>query len=267
MNSTGHSVAVVILTKNEEKTLARCLEAIPSGYTVHILDSGSTDQTLAVAKRYGCEIHEHSWEGYAQQRNYALSECGITSPWVLFIDADEVFQREFFDWIEASLEVDLAQADALMVPSYFFLRGKRLSHAPGYPIYHARLLRREKVRFLSHHEGGFGENIEEGSRIIYGKIPYDHYFYDGELLEWMHKHIDHANREVRVNKAGIMLNRRKRLSLLFGNSALRAPARFIYHYFICGGFLDGRAGLEFSLMFAWYEATKYLLARYGGGVR
>lgn len=267
MSNTEKMVTVVILTKNEELTLARCLEALPPGHDVIVLDSGSTDKTLEIARNYGCLIRQHAWEGYAQQRNYALTECGIISPWVLFIDADEVFQTEFFGWIKASLEDGLTQADAVMVPSYFFLRGKRLRHAPGYPIYHARLLRRDKVRFLSHHEGGFGENIEEGSRIIYGKIPYNHYFYDGELLEWLHKHIDHANREVRINKSGIMLNRRKRLSLLLGNSALRAPARFIYHYVICGGFLDGREGLEFSLMFSWYEATKYLLARYGGGER
>jgi glycosyltransferase involved in cell wall biosynthesis len=265
MSRTGDLLTVVILTKNEEKTLERCLDAIPSGYPVLVLDSGSTDQTLEIAKRYDCSIHEHPWEGYAQQRNHALTGCGITTPWVLFIDADEVFPNAFFDWVAASWERELAETDAVMVPSYFFLRGKRLKRAPSYPIYHARLLRRETVRFLSHHEGGFGENIQEGCRVIYGRIPYDHYFYDGELLEWMHKHVDHANREIRVNKAGITLNRRKRLSLLLGNSALRAPARFVYHYVICGGFRDGREGLEFSLMFAWYEATKYLLARYGGG--
>lgn len=267
MNNTGQMVTVVILTKNEEMTLARCLEAIPSGYAVIVLDSGSTDKTLEIARSYGCIIHEHSWEGYAQQRNYALDQCEITTPWVLFIDADEVFPRRFFEWVGASFDSELAVADAVMTPSFFFLRGQRLKYAPGYPIYHARLLRRGKVRFLSHHEGGFGENIEQGCRVSYAKIPYDHYFYEGELLEWMHKHVDHANREIRVSKTGIILNRRKRLSLLFGNSALRAPARFIYHYFICGGFLDGWGGLEFSLMFSWYEATKYLLARYGGGER
>ncbi len=266
MKSDGGALTIVILTKNEENTLARCLSALPKGYDVVVLDSGSTDRTLDIARAHGCLIRQHDWEGYAQQRNYALEECGVATPWVLFIDADEVFHQEFFAWAEAALERELASVDAVMVPSYFYLRGKRLAHAPGYPIYHARLLRRGKVRFLSHHEGGFGENIEQGARIGYAKIPYEHYFYDGELLEWMHKHVDHANREIRVNQEGITINRRKRLSLLMGNSVFRSPARFVYHYVICGGFLDGRAGLEFSLMFAWYEATKYLLARFGGRI-
>jgi glycosyltransferase involved in cell wall biosynthesis len=267
MNKTEQMVTIVILTKNEEMTLARCLEAIPPDHTVIVLDSGSTDKTLEVAKQYGCITHHNDWEGYAQQRNYALEKCGINTPWVLFIDADEVFPQRFFKWVGGSLDNELAATDAVMVPSFFFLRGKCLRYAPGYPIYHARLLRHGKVRFLSHHEGGFGENIEQGCRVIYAKIPYDHYFYEGELLEWMHKHVDHANREIRVSKDGIILNRRKRLSLLFGNSVLRAPARFIYHYIVCGGFLDGRQGLEYSLMFAWYEATKYLLARFGNKER
>lgn len=257
------AVTVVILTKNEELALPRCLDAIPPGYPVVVLDSGSTDRTLEVARRYGCRIRERAWEGYAQQRNHALKACGIETPWVLFIDADEVFPKALFDWIDEGLDNVLAWADAVMLPSWFYLRGKRLRFAPGYPIYHARLLRRDRVSFLSHHEGGFGENIRSGCRTLYGNVPYEHYFYDGELLDWMHKHVDHANREIKVRKAGILLNFRKRLSLLLGNSVLRIPARFLYHYVFRGGFLDGRAGLEFSLMFAWYEATRYLLARYG----
>ena len=260
-------VTVVILTKNEEHALPRCLDAIPPEYPVLVLDSGSTDRTLEVAERHGCAIRQHGWEGYAQQRNHALRNCGIASEWVLFIDADEVFPKPLFDWIGSALHGELADADAVMLPSFFYLRGKCLKHAPGYPIYHARLLRREKVEFLSHHDGGFGENIRAGYRVIHGKIPYEHYFYDGELLAWMHKHVDHANRETRINGSGIAINPRKRLSMLLGNSAIRPLARFIYHYLIRGGFLDGRAGLEFSLIFAWYEATRYLLGRYGEHAR
>jgi glycosyltransferase involved in cell wall biosynthesis len=263
MSHKGGVLTVVILTKNEEKALSHCLQAIPKEYAVIILDSGSTDRTLELAKQFGCIIHEHAWEGYAQQRNYALEECGITTPWVLFIDAYEIFQKEFFDWAVNAVNLELASVDAVMVPSFFFLRGKCLRYAPGYPIYHARLLRLGAVRFLSHHEGGFGENIQQGARLAYAKIPYEHYYYDGEMLEWMHKHVDHANREIRITKKGIVINRRKWLSMWLGNSILRAPLRFIYHYILCGGFLDGRAGLEYSLMFSWYEATKYLLARYG----
>lgn len=257
------AVTVVILTKNEEKTLGRCLAAIPPGYPTLVLDSGSSDQTVAIAQAHSARVSHNAWEGYAQQRNHALQHCGIESPWVLFIDADEVFPQAFFDWAEGALDRELASVDAVMVPSYFYLRGKRLSHAPGYPIHHARLLRRETVRFLSHHEGGFGENIQSGCRIAHTSIPYEHYFYDGEMLEWLHKHVTHANREIHVNHEGIVLNPRKRLSLLLGNSFWKAPARFFYHYLLRGGFLDGKEGLEFSLMFAWYEYTKFLLAKYG----
>jgi len=262
MNTDESQLTVVILTKNEEKTLPRCLKALPAGLEVVVLDSGSSDHTRAIAEAHGSRVLEHAWEGYAQQRNYALERCGITTPWVLFIDADEVFPAEFFRWAEHAMKGQLAEVDAVMVPSYFHLRGKRLNHAPGYPIYHARLLRRAKARFLSHHDGGFGENIQAGCRITHCSIAYDHFFYDGELLEWLHKHVDHASREIRVRREGITLNPRKHLSMMLGNSFWKAPLRFFYHYVLRGGFLDGRAGLEFAMMFAWYEATKFLLARY-----
>ena len=199
-------VTVVILTKNEEHALPRCLASIPKEYPVLVLDSGSTDGTLEAARRHGCALREQAWEGYAQQRNYALRACGIESEWVLFIDADEVFPKPLFDWIGGALGRELADVDAVMLPSYFYLRGRCLKHAPGYPIYHARLLRREKVEFLSHHEGGFGENIRAGCRIFHGRIPYEHYFYDGELLAWMHKHVDHADRETRTASGDIVVN-------------------------------------------------------------
>jgi hypothetical protein len=75
----------------------------------------------------------------------------------------------------------------------------------------------------------------------------------------MHKHIGKASMEVALKPtSGAKLTRRGRLSLLFGRSWLRIPARFAYHYLLRGGFRDGRAGFEFALMFAWYEATIYL---------
>jgi glycosyltransferase involved in cell wall biosynthesis len=257
------AITVAILTKNEELTLARCLAAIPAGYPVLVLDSGSTDRTRDIAARRGCRVAVNPWPGYAQQRNHALQRCGIDTPWVLFIDADEVFPEAFFRWAESAVDSELAEVDAVMVPSHFYLRGKRLNHAPGYPIHHARLLRRSCVTFLSHHEGGFGENIQAGCRIAHAPVGYEHYFYDGELLEWLHKHVDHANREISSHCDGITVNPRKRLSMALGNSLWKAPLRFFYHYLLRGGFLDGREGLEFALMFAWYEATKFLLARYG----
>lgn len=253
-------LTIVILTKNEEANLPRCLAAIPDRYPIVIVDSGSTDRTLAIAESRGCRIYSNPWPGFAEQRNFAIHHCAIDTPWILFVDADEIYPEKFYDWFESGMAGD-DSIDVLMVPSILYLREKRLNHAPGYPIYHPRLVRRETVRFVRNHTG-HGEAVVDTCRIGYTDIPYDHYFYHGEIIEWMHKHIGKAAQEVRLKPtAGAVMTTRGRLSVLLGRSWLRIAARFLYHFVLRGGFLDGLAGLEFALMFTWYEATIYVQAK------
>jgi glycosyltransferase involved in cell wall biosynthesis len=186
----GSRLSVVVLTMNEENEIGRCLEAIPARYPRIIVDSGSTDGTLRIAASHGCAIVANPWPGFAAQRNFALEQCGISTPWVLFVDADEIFPSGFFAWFEAELAASDA-IDAVMMPPILYLRGCRLSHTPGYPIYHPRLVRPDRVRFLTNHTG-HGEGVPEDYRVIRSYIPYDHYFYDDDLLERMHTHVEKA---------------------------------------------------------------------------
>jgi len=259
-------LTVVILTQNEEANLPGCLAAIPERYPVVVIDSGSNDNTLAIARQRGCTVFSNPWPGFAEQRNFALQQCGIQTPWILFVDADEIYPQRFYDWFEAKLS-ETHGIDVLMVPSILYLRGKRLNHAPGYPIYHPRLVRRETASFVRNHTG-HGEAVLDTCRIGYSDIPYEHYFYHGEIVAWMHKHIGKAAQEVQLQPtAGAVMTARGRLSVLLGRSWLRILGRFAYHYLFRGGFLDGAAGLEFALMFTWYEATIYLQAKTGHWAR
>lgn len=256
-------LTIVILTQNEQDNLPNCLAAIPERYPIVIVDSGSTDDTVRIARLRGCRVYTNPWPGFAEQRNFAIRQCDITTPWILFVDADEIYPPEFYSWFESGM-ADAGEFDVLMVPSILYLRGKRLNHAPGYPIYHPRLVRRDTVTFVRNHTG-HGEAVTDTCRIAYAKIPYQHYFYHGEIVEWMHKHVDKAAQEVRLKPTeGAAMTRRGRLSVLLGRSWLRVIARFLYHYVFRGGFLDGAAGLEFALMFTWYEATIYLQAKARG---
>ncbi|MEI6067378.1 MAG: glycosyltransferase family 2 protein [Methylococcaceae bacterium] len=255
-------LTVVILTQNEQVNLPDCLAAIPECYPIVIVDSGSTDATIAIANSRYCRIYKNPWPGFAEQRNFAINHCAINTPWILFVDADEIYPQTFYDWFEAG-KVDTDSVDVVMVPSILYLRGKRLNHAPGYPVYHPRLVRRDTTRFVRNHTG-HGEAVINTCRIDYCAIPYQHYFYHGEIIEWMHKHVDKAAQEVQLKPPteAIMTNR-GRLSVLLGRSWLRILARFLYHFVFRGGFLDGFAGLEFALMFTWYEATIYMQAKAG----
>ncbi|MGZ4959889.1 MAG: glycosyltransferase family 2 protein [Methylomonas sp.] len=255
-------LTIVILTKNEQANLPRCLDAIPERYPIVIVDSGSTDDTIAIAQARGCRIFSNPWPGFAEQRNFAMHSCAIDTRWILFVDADEIYPQAFYERFEREWAKD-ESFDVLMVPSILYLRGKRLNHAPGYPIYHPRLVRRETVRFVRNHTG-HGEAVTDTCRIGHTDIPYEHYFYHGEIIEWMHKHVDKAAQEVKLQPTtGAVMTTRGRLSVLLGRSWLRVIARFLYHFVFRGGFLDGVAGLEFALMFTWYEATIYLQAKAG----
>jgi len=255
-------LTVVILTKNEQANLPACLPAIPARYPIVIVDSGSTDNTVAIAKDKGCRIFTNPWPGFAEQRNFAIQQCDITTPWILFVDADEIYPQAFYDEFE-SMWSSSDSFDVLMVPSILYLRGRRLNYAPGYPIYHPRLVRRESTSFVHNHTG-HGEAVIDTCRISYANIPYEHYFYHGEIIEWMHKHVDKAAQEVQLQPtSGAVMTTRGRLSVLLGRSWFRVFARFLYHFVFRGGFLDGSAGFEFALMFTWYEATIYLQAKAG----
>ncbi|WP_367027019.1 glycosyltransferase family 2 protein [Methylococcus sp. ANG] len=256
-------LTVVILTRNEERNIRGCLQAVPPGYPVVVLDSGSTDRTLSIAKELNAIIHESPWKGFAVQRNHALTRCGISSSWVLFVDADERYSPEFFHLFENSL-ASRSDFDVGMLPSLLVFKGKVLLHAPGYPIYHPRLVRTSAARFKPNHEG-HGEAADvPPNRIAYfpDAPPYLHYFYEGDIERWLHKHVS-------LGKAGTLhaLDRsenalataRGRLSRWVSGSFWAGPLRFLYHYVLKAGFLDGRAGLEYSLMYGWYEYTKWLL--------
>ncbi|ANE54739.1 glycosyltransferase family 2 protein [Methylomonas sp. DH-1] len=255
-------LTVVILACNEAANLPRCLAAIPERYPIVVVDSGSSDDTVAIAERRGCRVFHNPWPGFAEQRNFALQQCAIETPWVLFVDADEIYPPLFYQQFDAEWATS-RDMDVLMVPSVLYLRGKRLKYAPGYPIYHPRLVRRETVGFVRNHTG-HGEAVLASSRVATADIAYQHYFYHGEIVAWMHKHVGKAAQEIELQPtAGALMTARGRISVWLGRCWLRIPARFAYHYLLRGGFLDGAAGLEFALMFTWYEATIYLQAKAG----
>ncbi|MDO9238542.1 MAG: glycosyltransferase family 2 protein, partial [Methylicorpusculum sp.] len=213
-------LTIVILTKNEQSNLPACLAAIPARYPIVIVDSGSTDDTLALAQNRGCRIFSNPWPGFAEQRNFAIRQCAISTPWILFVDADEIYPQTFYDWFEDEMTRN-DELDVIMVPSVLYLRGKRLNYAPGYPIFHPRLVRRATTHFVRNHTG-HGEAVIDSCRIGYSKIAYEHYFYHGEIIEWMHKHVDKAAQEVVLQPAsGAVMTHRGRLSVLLGRSWLR----------------------------------------------
>ena len=250
--TTTPPVTVVILTLNEATQIESCISSIPSRFHIVIVDSGSTDGTQELAGALGARVIERPWAGFAAQRNFALREC-VETEWTLFIDADERFPDIFFDWMTqtALLESDV---DVYQIPSTLILNGRPLMYAPGYPILHPRLVRRGTVFTVNH--AGHGETAEP-CRSARAPIGYSHYFHSGDLTPWLAKHVRLAQFEAGSRQTPTTA--RARLASRVPRGPLRAILRFAFHYILRGGIRDGKEGLEYSIMYAWYELTIYLI--------
>lgn len=129
-------ISVVILTKNEEKNIEACIKSLEGYDEVIVVDDGSSDETVKIAKRLGAQVYEHSLDGdFAQQRNFALEKAQGT--WVLFLDADERLSSAL------NYEIHSQVNDAMSNVSGFYLR--RIDRIWGRAITHGES---SQTRFL-----------------------------------------------------------------------------------------------------------------------
>jgi glycosyltransferase involved in cell wall biosynthesis len=267
--TTGLPLSIVVLTFNEERNLADCLESVAGlGAQVFVVDSGSTDGTLAIAAAHGAHIVAHPFESHARQWQWALASLPFEHRWILALDADQSLSPE--------LRADIAQkltswpGDAAPAGVYLnrrqIFRGRWIKHGAYYPKYLLKLFRRDAV------------SLDEGDRV-------DHHFLvsgptvtlDGDLIEnnrneaeisvWIGKHNRYAQLQAAEEEArhrGVPSGRPfgspdehtrwqkglwNRLPLY-----VRPFLYFFYRYVIRLGFLDGKEGLIFHFMQAcWYR--------------
>ncbi len=96
-------ISVIILTRNEERDLPRCFNSLDWCDDVHVVDSGSSDETIKIARDFGGRIYENRFTSFGTQRNWALDNCDIRHQWILFLDADEVANRDFVKAMSATV--------------------------------------------------------------------------------------------------------------------------------------------------------------------
>jgi glycosyltransferase involved in cell wall biosynthesis len=249
---------VVILTKDEAAVLPRCLAAIPKEFEVFVVDSGSTDATVAIAQCHGCQVLVRDWTGFADQRNFALETLTGFFKWIVFIDADESFPEPIWSWINETLD-DQLDADVVYLSQRIHIGDKMLKYAPYYPIYHPRIVKCRSDIFLKN-QSGHGETIKNDLQKIYIDVPYHHYIIAENCEDWLLKHVRLAIIEAQAASSvidGVVTNR-SRLNTLMQPGPLRAVARFVFHFIVGGGWRDGRAGFYYSALYGWFELTKWL---------
>jgi glycosyltransferase involved in cell wall biosynthesis len=262
----GNGLAVVILTYNEEKHLARCIDSVAQiAKHVMVVDSYSTDNTKAIAERYGAAFIQNSFINQAQQFNFALTKVPPGFAWVLRLDADEYLTSELIDSVASAIDSDHSIKGYRLKRRMTF--GGRLIRFGGvFPVEVIRLFRPEAGRC---EERWMDEHIEVTGKVedLSGELIDDNL---NSLTWWVNKHNQYSNRE-----AVEILMLRHRISqassarlggqagfkrLLKEGLYARLPvlpkvlAYFLYRYLFRLGFLDGKQGFAFHFLQGfWYR--------------
>lgn len=265
-------VSILILAHNEAANLPACLAALAWCDDILVIDSGSTDDSVAIAKAHGCRVMHRPFDNFAGQRNFGLENGGFKHDWILHLDADEVVTPDFLAALEALPPTEAL--DAWRVPFKTMLFGQWLRHAGMWPAYQVRLGHAQRLRFV---QVGHGQREALPPERV-GDFPQAllHYSFAHGLRRWLEKHVRYAADEAAEMTAhpaepGALktalfgpdrTSRRRAMKTLAGRMPLfwRPFARFFYIYVARRGFLDGRAGLAYAFMLSTYEAMTAILA-------
>jgi glycosyltransferase involved in cell wall biosynthesis len=258
---------VVILTRDEEANLPACLASL-AGLTcrLYVVDSGSTDHTVAIAKTAGATVLTHPFEYYAAQRNWAQQHLPFTPEWVLHLDADERLTPELVTEIAALLQNPPQDIAGYMLRKRTVFMGRWIKHGGHYPSYHLRLFR--------HDLGRCEDRLYDQHFLVDGPVrALQHDYIDvvsTDLNTWLLRHVRWAGLEAaelsaqtstedRVRPAfwgNPIAHRRWLRTDVYNRSPryLRAFLYWFYRYILRLGFLDGKEGFVFHFLQAlWFR--------------
>lgn len=267
-------LSVVILTFNEEQHIERCINSLKSiSENIFIIDSFSSDNTVAICESLGAKVYSRKWKNYADQFQWGLDNCPIDTEWVMRMDADE--------YIEIDLIDELNDFDFNAVPNaisgfyikrkYFFL-GQWIKYGAVYPLNLLRIWRTGKGRIENR---WMDEHIvlnSGSSSALIGHIVDDNL---NNTHWWTDKHNSYANREmldILDKKYGLFTSDDSLKQDAESSQAkfkrmvkegiynklpifIRPFCYFLYRYFIRLGFLDGKKGFAFHFFQGyWYRS-------------
>lgn len=245
-------LSVCIICCNEEKNIARTLSSVfEVAEEIILVDSGSTDRTLEIARGYGpkVKIFVEPWKGYVAQKNYALELC--TQNWILSLDADEQVSPDLADEIRGVLAAN-SKVEGYSVPRQNLFLGRWMRHGGFYPDLKLRLFRRGvgySTGFDPH------DHFELKSRGHVERFRHALVHYTYPTLSY---YLEYMNRYSSLGAKMVVAKGYRRFSVL--NIVVRPLATFLYHYFCRLGFLDGREGLLLHLYHSAYVSWKYAKA-------
>ena len=264
-------VTVIIPTKNEKKHLPKCLKSIRSAAEIIVVDSNSEDGTQDIATEFGAKVLQFNWNGnYPKKRNWCLHNYSFKTEWILFLDADERITEDFISELERVLSNTRHNGFWIHYDNHFL--GRKLKHGDSF-----RKLSLFKV------DSGRYENIEEDHWSHLDMEVHEHPHIQGSVgrIKARLQHHDKSTISAYVDRHNAYssweahrylwltghreswkdLTLRQRIKYSLANSVFLGPLYFIGAYILRGGFLDGRAGLLFTLLktsYFWQVRAKIL---------
>lgn len=273
------SILTIIRTLDEELHIERCVRSAVALGPVFVVDSGSTDRTVEIAREAGATVVCHPWEGYAGQFNWAIDHAPVPTTWLLFLGADEFLTPALR--AELTRAASRAEVDGYLLTSENIFLGRTLKRAYWHPRL-VRMFRRGRGRW---EERSVHEYATVAGRVDVVKQVLPHENLKG-IDAFLERHLSYARLEAgEMARAAALGAGRIRVSELLGGPATRRRAlktkvwyrlparpaiRFLWNFLIRGGFVDGRQGLVYSQLIAAYEAmidAKRLEGRLGSAGR
>lgn len=240
-------LTVIIISKNEEANIARCLQSVRFADEIIVLDSGSTDNTMAIAKQYTEHVYLTDWPGYGVQKQRALSKA--KGDWVLNLDADESVSESLQQEIKKAMSS--GKADAYRIPIQMIFYNQPLKYSAS-PKRHIRLFKRA--------------NASYSNDIVHEKIQLPPDIKVGKLKQAImhHSYQDVSHVLYKLNKyssysAKIRIDSEKKIGL--SRALMNTGWMFFRCFIIQRGFLDGRLGFlfaVFSAQGAFYRGIKQI---------
>ena len=281
------NLSVVIITFNEEVNIGRTLTSVQPLVAdgkgeIIVVDSGSTDRTIEIAKSFGAEVFIEEWKGFAAQKNSAIDKA--TGDWILSLDADEEVSNDlstevlellvlqpgkvvqklssrgaFDSWIELKDDLYVTFEDqreggltGIEIPRKNFFLGRWIRRGGFYPDRKLRLFKKGSALFENRkvHEDAHTEGF-----TVRLRGPILHHSYPT-----LSDYIEHMNRYSSLGAEMVVAKDNGKVRFSVSNIVLRPLATFLYNYFFRLGFLDGREGLLLHLYHAVYVSWKYAKA-------
>ncbi len=240
-------LSVTVIALNQEANIGPCLSSVKFADEIVVVDTGSTDRTVELARAYTDRVVAAPWQGFARTKNFALDQA--RGDWVFSLDTDErvppALQAEILAVVQAN-----GPLSGYRVPRKNYIGGRWIKRLGWYPDYTLRLFRRSQGRFRDRE---VHEEVEVAGPVGNLQTPLEHYSYDN-LVEYAARQEHYA----RLAAKEMVKHGRRPFP---GELVWRPALTFLNLFFLKGGFLEGALGLSLSRQSSRYNFLKYYYLR------